>query len=93
MNFMLLSGVWLAMAAAVLALVAYRKMVAVHEDDMVHLRDDEAKLVTQQTAVAHRLEMIDRWGKMLTLVTALFGAAIAALYLYEVWVSSTRLQP
>ena len=92
MNFMLLSGVWLAMAAVVFALIAYRKMVSAHEDDMVHLHENEAKLVAQQTAVANRLEMIDRWGKTLTLITALFGAAIAALYLYEAWVSSTQLQ-
>jgi hypothetical protein len=36
-------------------------------------------------ALAHRLESIDRWGKTLTVVVAVYGVALAAIYLYQVW--------
>jgi len=35
--------------------------------------------------LAHRLEMIDKWGKMLTVVVAVYGLALGAIYLYQAW--------
>ena len=40
---------------------------------------------TDQVSLAHRLALIDRWGKSLTVVVALYGVALAAIYLYQVW--------
>jgi hypothetical protein len=31
------------------------------------------------------LALIDRWGKSLTVVVALYGVALLALYFYQVW--------
>lgn len=92
MNMTLLVGIWGAMACVVIALAIYRKVVATNEDDMVHLRDSEAQLVNQQTAVARRLDGIDVWGKRLTILVALLGVAIACYFLYGQWVASTQLQ-
>jgi hypothetical protein len=36
-------------------------------------------------ALAHRLASIDKWGKTLTIVVAVYGVALAAIYLYQVW--------
>jgi len=38
-----------------------------------------------QVALAHRLASIDRWGKTLTLIVAVYGVALAAVYLYQIW--------
>ena len=73
---------WGALTITVLGLVFYRRLVASHEDDSLHL---EGNITVSQAALAHRLESIDRWGKMLTVVVLVYGLALACVYLYQVW--------
>lgn len=83
--------VWGVMALSVLALIIYRRQVAQGEDDSLHVLNTEA--VPQQMAVAQKLETIDKWGKMLTVLTVLAGIAIAGVWFYNMWVStSTTIQ-
>jgi len=78
--------IWAALAVIVIGLAFYRRVVASHEDDCIHIRDDEAQLLTQQGVLAHKLDMIDRWGKILTGVVAVSGAVLGVLFVYWSWV-------
>lgn len=83
---------WGLMAASVLVLIVWRKTVQRGEDDSLHVLEP-ASVAAHQSEVAHKLEQIDKWGKMLTVLTVLFGAAIAGFYLYQMWVAtSTTIQ-
>ena len=73
-------AVWSVVALSVLVLFIMRKMVASKEDDQVHILHGG---VTEQVTVAHKLDAIDKWGKILTVVAVVLGAAIAALYVYS----------
>jgi len=73
---------WGVLAIVVVFLIIYRKQIASHEDDSIHL---EGSVPTEQVALAHRLAAIDKWGKTLTIVVAVYGVALAAIYLYQVW--------
>jgi heme/copper-type cytochrome/quinol oxidase subunit 2 len=73
---------WGVLAIVVVFLIIYRKSVSSHEDDSIHL---EGGMPSVQMALAHRLELIDRWGKTLTIVVAVYGIALAAIYLYQIW--------
>jgi heme/copper-type cytochrome/quinol oxidase subunit 2 len=73
---------WGVLAIVVVFLIIYRKQISSHEDDSIHL---EGSVPTQQVALANRLASIDRWGKTLTIVVAVYGVALAAIYLYQVW--------
>jgi len=73
---------WAVLALVVLFLIIYRRTVTSREDDSIHL---EGGIASDQVTLAHRLELIDRWGKTLTVVAVVFGLALAALYLYQVW--------
>lgn len=73
---------WGVLAIAVLCLIFYRRSVASHEDDSIHL---EGSVSMQQATVAHKLAVIDAWGKTLTTIAAVYGLAVAGLYLYQVW--------
>ena len=75
----------LALVLVVLALALARKIVAKHEDDTLHLSGSSAA-ITNQISVAHRLDAIDRWGQVLTVVAVLYVLAIVALYSYQHWV-------
>jgi hypothetical protein len=82
---------WGALAASVLVLIVWRKAVGRGEDDTLHVLHAEA--LPRQAAVAHKLEVIDRWGKTLTIVTVVYGILVAALFMYQTWVqTSTTIQ-
>jgi hypothetical protein len=81
-NLLPYAAFWGVLALVVLFLIVYRKVVSSHEDASLHW---EGNASMEQMATAHRLESIDRWGKMLTIVAAVYGIALAVIYLYQVW--------
>jgi hypothetical protein len=81
MPFVIVGGV---LILSVVAMIVWRKTIAAREDDTIHVLEDAA-LVPQQVSVAHRLEIIDKWGKLLTAVTIAYVLAIGALFLYQQW--------
>jgi hypothetical protein len=81
---------WIVMACGVAALAIYRKTISSREDDTLHVSAISNVNVSQQADVAHRLEVIDRWGKLLTVIAAVYGLALAALYTYQMWVEGSR---
>ena len=76
------------LAVAVLALFIWRKMVSSKEDDNIHVLHGEA-VVPEQEAIAHKLDVIDKWGKIMTAVTVVFGILLAAAYMWESFVKPT----
>ena len=82
-DFTPLAALWALLALVVLALIAYRKIVSLKEDDTLHLGNALAS--TEQVFVAHKLDQIDKWGKLLTVVALVFGLLLAAGYSYQIW--------
>jgi NADH:ubiquinone oxidoreductase subunit 3 (subunit A) len=89
LNLFPLAVLWAVMALVVLALIVIRKTVAAGEDDTLHVMDGDAAMVPHQQEIAHKLEMIDRWGKLLTIVTVAFGIAVGGLWVYQSWISAS----
>ena len=77
---------WAALAMIVVALVVWRFKVARQEDDTLHVLHGGT---TQQSAVAQKLETIDKWGKTLTVLAVVFGLLLGALYFYQLWVQQS----
>jgi uncharacterized membrane protein len=77
--------IWVVLAIATLGLALYRKLVSASEQDLVHLGPGEERHIPEQVDLATKLNSIDRWGKILTVITIAIGLAMAALYLYQVW--------
>jgi hypothetical protein len=38
--------------------------------------------------VAQKLDLIDKWGKIVTVVTVVYGLIIGALYVYQSWMQN-----
>jgi hypothetical protein len=76
---------WIVVACAVTGLAVYRKLVSTREDDRLHVRESETGCVSQQAAIAHRLDLLDRWGKSLTVVALVYGLLLAIVYSYRIW--------
>jgi hypothetical protein len=88
--------IWGIMALVVIGLAVYRNLVSSHEDDSLHVRDDEAQLVASQGMLAQKIGVIDRWGKTLTVLVFISGVILGGVYVYASWVennaASTNLQ-
>jgi hypothetical protein len=78
------------MAAAVIALIVVRKLVAANEDDTLHVMDGDAAMVPRQRQIAHRLEVIDRWGKLFTILTVVVGVVVGGICVYQNWVAASN---
>jgi|GraSoiStandDraft_35_1057300.scaffolds.fasta_scaffold552814_1 hypothetical protein len=82
--------IWAALVVATIGLGLYRKLVASHEDDYIHVSEGESKLVAQQVAVAQKLDVLDRWARILIITSAVTGVLLGIAYLYKLWVDSSK---
>ena len=71
---------------AVLAMIIWRKRAASNEMDSIHVLADEV-MIPRQVAMAHKLEAIDKWGKLPTAATVAYLIALAGIYLYLTWIA------
>ena len=78
---------WIALALAVIGLLVWRKAVANHEDDNLHVLDGGG---ANQTVVAHKLDQIDKWGKILTVIAVVYGVILGAAYVYQAWIQTSQ---
>jgi hypothetical protein len=81
---------WAVLAVIVLGLAISRRSIASNEDDSIHLTDGGAA-VGQQVAMAKKLEGIDKWGKILTIVLVISGLALAAVYAMQLWDATSKV--
>ena len=82
---------WVPLAVVVGVLAIYRNMMASHEDETIHVLDGDAQEVVAQSKLSHKLEIIERWGKALTVVVVVYGLVIGVMYLYYVWQQGAKL--
>jgi hypothetical protein len=75
---------------SVVAMIVWRQAVARREDDTLHVTHG-GTAVSQQFDVAHRLEVIDKWGKTLTVVTVVYSLIVGALFVYQQWLRASNL--
>jgi hypothetical protein len=88
-NFIPFLALWLVLAVGVIVMIAWRKVVARQEDDALHVMDVGA--VSHQVDVAHKLDVIDKWGKILTAIVVVYGLVLGGLYLYQSWVEMSHI--
>ena len=81
---------WAILTLCVIGLALYRKYFSSREGGAPEMFGSDA-FIHHEADVAHRLDVIDRWGKALTVVSFVSGIALAAVFLYNAWVTSTRL--
>lgn len=79
-------ALWFMVIAAVVVVAFWRRSVAVQEDPALHLGMAHAGTAAEQIAVAKKLEQIDKWMKLLTVIAVAFGLLLGAAALYKAWV-------
>jgi hypothetical protein len=81
--------IWALLAAVVVAMAGYRKMISVKEEETLHLTDPSESV--HQVDIAHKLDVVDKWGKLLTVIAAVYGLLLALAYTYQTWIRATNL--
>jgi len=76
-------AVWAVLTTIVVILAIYRRRLDMRVDETIHVLDAEAGSIPQQEEVSKKLIVIDRWGKILTVVAVLYLLGIAAAYVYS----------
>ncbi len=77
------------LALSVIVMIIWRQAVARSEDDTLHVLQERA--VPNQVAVANKLEVIDKWGKILTVITVIYLLVVGVLYVYQQWIQASNL--
>jgi hypothetical protein len=88
-NFTPLVVIWAILTLVVSLLAGYRKIISANEDETLHLTNPIESV--HQVGIAHRLDVIDKWGKLLTVIAAAYGFVLAIVYTYQTWVQATNL--
>ena len=88
MNLNLFVALWILVTAIVIVLFIWRKIVAGKEDDTLHLSTGS---LTQQVSMAQKLEQIDKWGKIMTVIAVLLGLLVAAAFVYGQFVGRVSM--
>jgi hypothetical protein len=86
--------VWVILALVVVVLIAWRKVVSRHEDDTLHVGEPEAVqdgAIREQVGLVQKIEQIDKWGKILTIIALVYGLILAGVYFYQMWIASSSI--
>ena len=75
---------WAVLTLVVVALAIYRYSI-VHRADATLNIAESAAVGAHQLAVFKRADVIERWGKALTVIVLFYGLALASAYVYQVW--------
>ena len=79
---------WLALTLVVMGLFIYRYSLSRTEDDAVHLADSEVSMIGEQSALAARIMVIDRWRNRLTAIDIVVGLGLVSAFSYNALKSS-----
>jgi hypothetical protein len=90
LNLMPFAVLWGVLALIVLVLIVMRRKVAVGEDATIHVMEGDAREIPHQKEIAQKLEVIDKWGKLLTIIAVVYGLILASLWVYQSWIISNK---
>ena len=81
---------WGGLALSVLTLIVIRRRIALGEDDTLHVMEADARAIPRQQEIAHKLEVIDKWGKLLTIAAVAFGLVLGVLWGIQSWIAANN---
>jgi hypothetical protein len=93
MNFIPYIVSWSVCALIVLGVAIYRITLAGRDDRSLDLMVKDEHVIADQKMAVKRIRSIDHWGEALTVITVLYGLAIASIYFYQIWQEATKMPP
>ena len=83
---------WAVITSGVLLLAVWRLLLVKRKAQLgLHVTEPDAGIAGLEVRIATTLARIDRWGKILTVVSAVLVLAIGALWLYNGWLEANKV--
>jgi hypothetical protein len=82
---------WLVLACVVLALGVYKAILyarAGKQEFPPHIFDMSRDQAARIDFATHREEAVEKWGKILTVVTVAYGLALFGVCVYQAWATA-----
>ena len=83
---------WAVLACIVLALALYKAILyarAGRQEFPPHLFNMSKDQAARIDVAAHLEETVEKWGKILTVVTVAYGLALVGVWVYQVWTTTS----
>jgi hypothetical protein len=74
---------WAVVAMATITLMIYRAVIGANEDESLHIAGGGDRHVAEQQALFKKLGVVERWTKILILLTLVYGVVLGGSYLYH----------
>jgi hypothetical protein len=71
---------WIALDAVIIVLFGWRQSIARKEDASIDVLHSGSPL---EATLNQKLEQIDKWVKLLTVIAVVYGVILGALYIYQ----------
>ncbi len=88
-NMVLHLVIWAVLATVVVFLALYRRRLYLKTDELLHVLDAEASMISSQAQIGEKLDKVDFWGKTLTVIVGLYALAIGGMYLYKLFTDTS----
>jgi len=88
-NFLPFLIVWILLALTVIVLFFKHRTIARQEDAHIDVLETAAA-AQQQVALDQKLVVVDKWGKIFTVIAVVYGIVLAGLYFVQTWEQSSR---
>ena len=75
---------WAVVAAATITLMIYRAVIGANEDESLHIAGGGDRLVAEQQALFKKLGAVERWTKILLILTIVYDVVLGGAYFYHV---------
>jgi hypothetical protein len=83
---------WTLLAVAVLVLAVYRISLGSHDGVVVHLApSDVAEPPAALEQRIRKINLLDRWGPALTILSVIYGLTLLGIYFYHVWFAGYQI--
>ena len=89
MNLLPFAVLWLILVVALIVLAMYRQSLTRGELDILHFQEGQEKKVTEQVNLAGKVNMLDRYCRILGIVLVVYSVVLGAAYVYSALISSS----
>ncbi|MCS7316544.1 MAG: hypothetical protein RMI94_15540 [Bryobacterales bacterium] len=90
MNLMLFSAIFLVLIAAIIVVAVYRARLSRMEQESLHVLGTDPAEISQKMTIAQKLLVVERWMKILVIVTVIYGIGLLGLFLWDAWERTSR---
>ncbi len=91
MNFIVHIGVWGVLTLVVIVMAIYHHMLVNQEDPTLDILENNT-VAAEQSKVFKKANVVELWGKILTVVVVLYGLALAGAYVMQMWNQGLKIQ-